>query len=145
MYLLLELRSPWNVRMVENDTGGELRLGGRRLREIDTSGREGLFLGFYDWLRTWRGEPVGVRVLFHDGRDDVIEAIRRSNTGFWVSESIFEFLFRSVERSDVDLEGAGEQEFGPSRCFCDESGAAAALLFDASEISDEHGAWDVEV
>jgi hypothetical protein len=131
MYLSMELQNPPVVCIRDSDCEGAFRIGDRTFRELSTSNRQGFFLGFYDWLRTADGQSFGVRVTFHDDREDVIAAIRRTSVGSWLAPSIYELRFDSG--SIVDESNSVDQEFGVSRAFVDDLGAVV-LLFDASEI-----------
>ena len=116
------------------DSPTRIAHAGTTFHEVPPDDEGGLFLGFYDWLRSRQGSVVGVQLTFHDGRDAVRAALGEARVGTWLTGYVFRVLFG--DHADIDEESSVDQEFSVSRCYVD-SAKRVALLFDASELNED--------
>jgi len=134
MYLLLRFLPALLLATRTEDSPGQIVLGSSSFSEIPAEGKGGLFLGFYDWLRTPGGSVVGLDLTFHDGREAVQRVLREAGVGMWLTRDVLRVVFDgSVE---IDEAASVDQEFSVSRCYVGPEGQVA-LLFDASELTED--------
>jgi hypothetical protein len=136
-FLVITLRTPPTLQVRGTDSPVRLSVGRHTFFEVTPSGQPGLFLGFYDWLRSREGEIVGLRLMFHDGRDAAVEALRQSKVGEWDSPEIYRLLFRAG--ADIDQGLSIDQEFSVSRLYENDENELV-LLIDVSDIEEEFNA-----
>ena len=133
-YLLLQLLPTLLLSVRREDAPERIVVVGASLVEVRVKDDGGLFLGFYDWLRTSAGRVIGVDLTFHDGREIVQEALLGAGVGTWLTPDIFRVVFD--QQGEIDDEASVDQEFSVSRCYLGPEGQVA-LLFDASELTKE--------
>jgi hypothetical protein len=134
MYLLVLFTPALSLAMRTEDAPGRLVVGGSTFREVSTEGKGGLFLGFYDWIRTSGGRIVGLNLTFHDDREDIQRVLRQAGVGSWLTPYVFRAVFDGS--ADIDEGASIDQEFSVSRCYLGPEGQVV-LLFDASELTED--------
>jgi len=134
MYLVIQLAPSLLLDVRKNDSPGSISFEGTALQEVEAPSDAGLFLGFYDWLRTSDGRVVGVELTFHDHRDAIQHVLETVSVGRWIAPDIFRVLFD--ELAQVDDDASVDQEFSVSRCYKGPDGRVA-LLLDAAEVAKE--------
>lgn len=125
-FLTVILHEQPMLEIQETDSPVRVNVGHSVFFEIPQADTKGLFLGFYDWLRTPVEAIVGLRITFHDGRKLAIETVQRCQVGEWEASDIYCLKFRPhaaiVQSLSID------QEFSVSRIYRGPNGEVALLL-----------------
>jgi hypothetical protein len=138
MFLIIDLASQEaaDTAVRDQDAPQSLEAFGRRYAELtlpDSEGEEA-YLGFYDWLRSFAGEVVGVRLTLHEDRLAYQSALPPREYVRRVHDGIVEIML--VEDLPVDEDESVDQEFVASRIYRAADGSIA-MLFDTGALSVE--------